>query len=815
MKNLDLNIKTLVFILFLSAQVFAQRFTIIEPDVLDVGSVTGVPTPTYTGYYPGLKQIAVLGEKNSNYANLMLLGGRDTSLVDGQESVGTYNVVNSQGNVLGTVRPLSAPNVFITSSGDEIHDNSTTAVVVLDSLNDSKNTATVIFASLRKLIVMRITISSVNNISFSILSSMNMPEFMCEVDGGYIAPQSNRGTVYTRRLALLGTSQNGTDIAYNLATGNPYSKSGTNEKSGRVDFFNITKDTWALFQPNQNGLADGKNGLVLNANTYFGKDLTVIDNFDKKGGKALAVLLPKSTSFPNSALYIFQMDNNWTPSTGQPIVISGSSNPWLEKPEQSQDCGGLGVANWGDETTHLLVACRIYVSSGNDGDISNIIIIKDIILDITGNILNSSILSSTKISAVMPAPVSYNVYSNPIAIKNHKNDLHSISLAVSRNATYNHYQNIAIFTVMDADYSKNFSIEAGKEETIVGIDSLFYKSGTTGFSVKTLSGLVQCEIKSGNLSCLGGEKAIDSWSSIELSSSTDCGPYKICKRKDTIFVYAYSPDKKPSTALRIPKDIILPYYGQVNLDDLKSRSYFKNPDLQKTSTSWKTDRLKLSAVSGSLEKVIITPFSQNEGIDTLIFTLYIGLLTEENYMTRLHVADSSKILYNGIPANPGSDTVWNVGQKKYIALPLQNSNGNIYTYDIVQDSLKNSVYAEIIGDYLHILQPDIADILIAYTENQEIKYRKIHLMPEPSTPIVAGSFMQNLNAIPINGGLQISGLNGEIELRAYNLKGMEIQREKINAKGSVFVKLKQNCPQIVQIKSANEKFYLKVTGQNF
>jgi hypothetical protein len=58
--------------------------------------------------------------------------------------------------------------------------------------------------------------------------------------------------------------------------------------------------------------------------------------------------------------------------------------------------------------------------------------------------------------------------------------------------------------------------------------------------------------------------------------------------------------------------------------------------------------------------------------------------------------------------------------------------------------------------------------------------------------------------------LHISGLKGESELRAYNFKGMEIQMEKFNAQGSVFVKLRQNCPQIIQIKSANEKIYLKV-----
>jgi len=807
-----LFLKAFVLVLLLCAQVLAQRFITIEPDVFNTGYTSLGPTTGYTGYFPGLKQIAALGEKNSGRANLMLIGGRDTSLTEGHESVGTYNVVNSHGDVLGIVYPLKVPNIF-TLDGNEIHDNSATALVVLDSLNDSKNTATVLFASLKKLIIMRITIDSASSISDSILGSRDMPaESMWEVDGNYVVSQ-NSGT-YTRRLALLGISQSGTSKTYHLATGNPYGKSGTREKSGRVDFFNITENSWALSQPNANGLAHGINGLVIGENYYFGKDLAVIDNFDKNGGKALAVLLSASAeTYPNSALYIFKMDNDWTPNTELPIMIAGAEEPWLESPEQIQNCGGLGVANWGDETTHLLVSCQIRMPGGNDGDISNIIIVKDIVLDSTGNILNSSILSSEKISAKIPAPYRYNVYSNPIAIKNHKNDLHSISLAVIRNySTVYHY--MAIFTIMDADYSKNFSIEAGKREIIANIDSLFYRSGTKDFSAKTLFGSVDCKIENGNLSCLGGEKAIDSWSSIELSG--DCVLGKVCKRKDTIFVHVYPPNRnpKPSTALRIPKDIVVPYSGQVNLNDLKSRSYFKNPDLQSTSISWDTG-IKLN-VSGDLEKGLsITPLSNSkEGIDTLIFTLSIGRLTKEYHLLRLHIADTSKVLYNGIPANPGNDTVWNTGEKKYIALPLSNTSGNIYTYDIVQDSLDKN-YAEIIGDYLHIITPEVVDISIAYTENGQIKYRKVSLRSEEKpVPIVAGSFTQNLNFVHINGGLQINGLNGEIELRAYNLKGVELQREKINAQGSVFVKFKQNCPQIVQIKSANKKFYLKVTGQN-
>jgi len=791
-----LNSKAICLLLALATtQVLAQRFTTTEPDVFQ--------TLSETENYPQYKQIAALGEKNSAYANLILVGGRDTLLKSShEEKVGTYNVVKSDNTVLGTVCPFSAPNIF-TSNNDTIHDNSVTAVAVLDSFSDNKKTATVIFASLRKLVIMQISISNVNSISFSILSNTDMPKQMWEINGVY----KTNYPIHTRRLALLGTSQDGANKIYHLATGNPLSKN----RNGRVDFFNITENSWVLLQPNPSGLTSGTNGLVFNDSSYFGTDLSVIDNFDKKGGKALTVLLPASKQFPQSALYIFQMDNDWTPSTKLPAVLSGSSKPWLEDSEQEQRCGGLGIANWGDETTHLLISCGYYISTSRTSTTS--VIIKDIVLDTTANISNSSIFSSKKIGFTNAFGI-YSVYSNPISIKNHKNDLYSISLIARSNINNSDTCSMAIFTVMDADYSKNFSIEAGIQEAIVNIDSLFYKSGTSGFSAKTLFGLAQCSINNSNkeLLCLGSEKATGSWSGIELSSSGNCNSYKACKKKDTIFIYVRSASESSNTAFRIPKNILVPYYGQVNLGNVKPLSYFKNPNLQNTNISWNTEGLKLSVLANNSEKgITVTPFSKNEGIDTLVFDLSFPLSVSK-YPIYFHIADTSKILSGAIPANPGNDTIWNTAEKKYIALPRSSSKGDVYTYDIAQDSL---TYSEITGDYLHILRVDIVDISLAYTENGQIKHRKITLMPEPKavTPIkIAKSQALNINVMRIRGGLQIKDLNGEFELRAYDFKGREIQREKAYAQGSVFVKLKQNCPQIVQIRFNNEKIFIKIAN---
>jgi hypothetical protein len=787
-----LNAKAICLFLALATQAIAQRFIAPEPDVFRVHSETAS--------HPQYKQIAALGEKNSAYANLMLVGGRDTSFNPHPTvKIGTYNVVRSDNIVLGTVYPFIGRNVFA-FNGYDIHDNSVTAAVVLDSLSDSKKTATVIFASLRKLVIMQITINNANTISSSILGSMNMPESMWETD-----IYNNNESYHTRRLALLGTSQEGANKVYHLATGNPLSKNG----NGRVDFFNISENSWILLQPNPNGLTSGINGLVFNDSAYFGKDLAVIDNFDKKGGKALAVLLPKSKQFPQSALYIFRMDNDWTPNAQMPVVMAGNSKPWLEDSEQGQHCSGLGIANWGDDAPHLLVSCQYYVSIGFAAITR--IIIKDIVLDSGGNISNSSVFSSEKMS--FAGSGNYSVYSNPISIKNHKNDLHSISLVASSRINSSDSCSMANFTIIDADYSKNFSIAAGRQEAIVNIDSLFYKSGTRGFSAKTLFGSAKCEIQGVDLMCQGGEKSIGSWSGIELSSIGNCDMYKACKKKDSVFVYVRSAIEPSNTALRVPKNILLPYYGQINLGNVKPLSYFRNPDLQNTSISWNATGLKLSVLANTPEKGLsITPFSQHEGIDTLVFDLSFPLSISK-YPVYFHIADTSKILGNAMPANPGSDTIWNTAVKKYIALPRSSSKGDAYTYDIVQDSL--DVYAEIVGDYLHILKIDIADIFLAYTENGQIKHRKITLMPEPKAP--TSSKIPNLqapgiNVVHIGGGLQINGLKGEFEFRAYNFRGEEIQKEKANSQGSIFVKLRQNCPQIVQIRFNKEKIFIKIVN---
>jgi len=789
MKTIRIN---LCLLLILTAQIYAQRFTTGAVDSIYTGFVDY--NQNY-GYLPHEKQAALLGERNSSYANVMLVGGPSIPGANSSdEIIHSYNLVNSYGSVFGTIYPMPTKNTASSPSVAKILDNSIGAALVLDSLNDYKKDAIVLFSSLTKLIVMQITLDNTNKISSEILKEIKLPDSMW-IAGG----DSYQGL--NRRLALLGTDQNGFNKVYHIAIGNPNSKIGANA-SGRVDFFSLIENAWSISQLNTKGLASGVNGLTLGLNARFGTDLMPIT--DKSGKNALAVLLPQSSQHLQSAIYIFSMDNEWTPSATPPVIITGNSMPWVEDPSQNQNCIGLNTANW--EKPHLLVSCNLSNTS------SKSIIVKDIMLDSNFKILNSYTLISRKSYFVSGA---YQTCTNPLSIDNPNNNLRTVSIFINGPSTQNSKGSMLVFPIRDADYSKNYSIEAGKLETVVNLDSLFYKSGTSGFSAKTLAGLVKCEAPNNDLLCEGEENAIGSWSTLELSSRSNCSPYRECKRKDTVFVYVRSQSEPQNTALRIPKDIVIPFFERKIFNDLESLSSFKNPTSQSTKISWDATGLKYNAATNNNKpnELSIISLSQKEGIDTVVFSLSISS-SANKYPVRLHTADSSKILNNGIPSKPSdNDTVWNTSQKRYIALPYSNSSGNIYTYDIAQDNLEK--YAEIAGDYLHILKVEVADISIAYTENSQIKHRKITLMPENSNSpdkIIIGSRTQNLKAVRVNGGLQINGLNGEFEIKAYNFKGVEIQRKRAYAQGSTFIRLEQNCPQIVQIKSGNQKVYMKVVN---
>jgi len=784
----------LCLLLVLGAQIFAQRFTAAEPNVYITGNLD---YDRVNGYSPFNRQTAALGGKKTAYANLMLMAGPNHPIGVTGDFVETYNIVNSYGNVLGNVQPLTSLHAFKNAAGNDVYDNAIEGVAVLDSINDGKKTATAIFATAKKLIVMEITLNNTNSVSGRILKSIDLPEIMWRMEEGY--------EYYGKRLALLGTGQSGTDKIYHLAIGSPYIKTGANKNSGRVDFLSLKENSWILIQPNNAGLASGVNGLFFEENTYFGTDLVAVGDLDNNGHSELAVLSQILNPYQQSAIYIFFMDNEWTPSTKPPTILAGNSMPWLETPGLSQRCMGLGHANWND-TNRLLVSCNARPGVISSYPISKGFYIKDIVLDSNGNILNTYLLYKESVLTDLPY-IYYNTYTNPLAIGNHKGGLPAVSIPVYIGTTFP----LIIFPVIDADLSKNFLLKAGKAETIANLDSLFYKSGTSGFSVNTLFGLVLCGIQNNNLLCEAGENAINSWSALEVSSRSECDPYRECKRKDTIYVYVHSKSDSRNTALRIPTNMVLPFFGQINFNNLESLTRFRNPDLESTEIKWNLNKLKLSAATSNANNISIIPFSQKEGIDTLIFNLSVAGNTD-NYHINIHVADTSKILYNAVPKIPGIDTIWNTAQKRYIALPQSNSSGNTYTYDIAQNGL--GIYAEIIGDYLHILKVDIAEISIAYTENSQIKNRTITLMPEPPLPVPTqigtSTFTQNLNAAFVNGGVQIHGLNGELELKAYNFKGMEIQSERAMSQGSIFIKLKQSGPQIVQIKSGNRSLYLKI-----
>ena len=801
-----LSIRALGLLLVLFTQVFAQRFTAAKPDTFKTGFADNYGS---YGYIPS-GQSAALGEKNSSYSNLMLLRGRDTlARSSDREKLSSYKAVNSYGKDFGDIYPIplnSKLYTFINYAGDTVYDNRIWAVTVLDSFSDNKKTAIVLFATLKKLIVTELRINNLNIIEHSVLANVEMQEPASLSNSSLFVGES-------RKLTLLGTGREGNDKVYHIATGNPLYKNGTNLKSGRVDFFSIRENLWTVTQPNTKGIASGE-GFLFMQNTAFGSDLVSVGDLDGNGYNELAVLAPASEQFQNGAIYIFFMDNEYTPGSKSPSILTGASMPWKENAykEARQQCNGMSFVKWKDEP-HLLLSCNITLP--DESSVKLTAFIKDITLGSDGNIVNTNIFSAEE-NKTSANTTNFNANSNPIPIKNHKNGGFAVALPVQGPCSRCGAGSVYVYQVMDADASKNFSVEVGKREIIANIDSLFYKSGTVGYSSKTLAGLAECYIQNtSELVCEAAEEAQGSWSMMELSSKSACEPYRVCKRKDTIYVYARANPEPANTALRIPKSMIIAMQNEIfAIEKMNSLAYFRNPENLNTNFSWNQTGLKSSVVFNNTDdRLSIVPLSQNEGIDTLVFNLSISAATD-NYPVYLHIADTSKILEKAIPGNPGEDTVWNTAKKRYFALPGSNSSGNIYTYDIEQNAL--GAYAEITGDYLHILKVDVAEVYVAYTENAQIKQRKITLMPEPKpepqTPsfMATGSFNRSLSAVYTNGGLQISGVNGEFELRAYSFKGEEIQRTRAGAKGSVFVKLMRNHPQIVQIKSGNQKivFYI-------
>ncbi|MCL2282472.1 MAG: hypothetical protein FWC26_04060 [Fibromonadales bacterium] len=794
--------------LVLASQAFAQKYFALEPDIFAVGikASGGIDE----GYFP-TSQVAVLGEKNSDYANWMLVYGRD-SLAKSTDKTkrSSYKVIDSHTNEFGDIWPTplgSALYYFKNSAGDTIYDNTAGAVVVLDSFSNDKKEAFVLFATLRRLIVAELKINSSGFVECSILKSIEMPE---QISQATATTSSTPG--YYRRLALLGTSKTGSDNVYHIATSNPYYKNGAYSGTGRIDFFSIRGNQWTISQPNSTGIVSGENG-IFNQSTAMGIDLVSVGDLDGNGYNDLAVLLSYSEYFPNSALYIFFMDDYQVPDLAKMVTIAGPSMPWKEdgNTDYSQRCQGMSYFSLEDKP-HLLLSCSFYM--GTYSLIGSFI--KDIILSPSGEIASVNIFASNN----------EDLYSNPVPIKNHKNNDFAVASPANGGCTgLCSSRSIHVYNVIDADAFKNFSIGSGVKDSIANIDSLFYRSGTSGYTAKALYGSAICSVIGHKLECEADAKARGSWSMVELSSSGNCDQYRVCKKKDTIFVYVRNTSDSKDFALRIPKNIVVPYFSKINLGNIKPLSYFRNPDILETDISWNTSRMKRSNLDNgsSLESMSIIPYSNGEGIDTLVFNLSMGL-TPYNLPIRLHIADTSKILSGAIPATPGSDTVWNIDTKSYIALPLADSSGNIYTYDIIQDSLKTN--AEVLGDYLHILKAQDAIISIAYTKLGEIKYRKITLMPgpkpdpepdpdpdpDPDPSFVVGSQMPNFVASHINGGLLISGVNGDFELRAYNLKGMEIQREKVSAQGSAFVKLRYGGLQIVQIRTGSGKIHLKIAN---
>jgi hypothetical protein len=478
------SLKTLIMVLILAANIFAQRFSAEPPDKFHSGgSVMG------SDYgFIAITQSVALGEKNSSYANLMLFKATEYGNV--------FKILDSYNKEYGEIQAT-----FATAKYDDLG-----AIAVLDSFADNKKTAIVAFAYNSKIIISAISLTPTNSITSKTLKEIEITE--------------NTSDSQSIRMALIGIEETNNDKTYHIALGNPLYDNGIYTDAGRVSFYSISKNQWTLTQPNTTGIP------FLGANVKFGNDLVAINDLDGNGYNELAIVAPQSTQFPNGAVYIYFMDNNYTPSLTKFSVLTGESMPWIDdkNKDRSQNCSYISFANWNNEP-HLLLNC-ISNLNGN----ASMYYIKDIVLDANGNIANTNTFSSFEFINSYSARTE--IYSNIVPIKNHKNKNYALvqptyisTTAGSQGYTYTHQ-------IQDIDASKNFSIEVGIETSLINVDSLFYKSGTTGFSAKTISGAAQCNVNEANeLLCEAQEDISGSWSAIELSSKSACSLYKICKRK--------------------------------------------------------------------------------------------------------------------------------------------------------------------------------------------------------------------------------------------------------------------------------------------
>lgn len=747
-----------------------------------VGGFEFGSTTTYTGYNPSESQGVVFGSHTAGGE------GEDMLLMADASSKGFVVVHNGY---------IDSAEAFYYRVS-KVDTSYLGGMAVLRPMQGMEQSALVAMRGSQRLFVYEIKVDDIGIFTATKLATQILPTSQ------HFASKSDADK---SRLALISTSTSGSNIQYHLATSNPT----TNSNMGRVDFITIDASTWTLIQPYKDGLTGGvpSNMPILGDNARLGQGLAPAGDVDGDGVADLAVLAPYSALNGGGALYIIFMKDASTPKNQVPVIWSGNTYPWREKPanvtkalpdyvnsptslsskDLDQDgrpellIGGKVSLSTTYGATYLLRAFHV----GKDGKIERV-----------------SELGRSDISGVY-----YNMMSfGPLASWNNNTSSPTI-WALKSGGTSSGIYSLFKYTTYNTQVMRNYSVKAGGDRRkLVGMDSLFHRKGTNStYEVKTLSGLVGCEFSTDSLSCKAPATAKNTWSTIEVTAVTgSCNEYDLCKEKDTVYIHSFEMDSN-ELSCRFPIRVLSTEDEPLELGNWYRWAYtsgYPHNDsralINEVLKSGESPALSFTrSVTGSYS---LTPIAK--GIDTLLINL-----DAHPFGVVMHIVLSESIKKDLIPASSDKDTIYKVDSDMYLKLPAASTKGDLYSYDIEQEGL--GTVAEVVGDYLLLKEfKDGDSITLSYTENMEVKTRQLVLYSKAPVAIPSVAITGALSMQQVPQGVLIEGLNGDYGVQVFDAQGKHLNSLQGHATGSLLVPLQGTGLRIVRVNNQSKSRFLKI-----
>lgn len=762
-----------------------------------VGKVSLGQTTTYSGYNAQNAQGAVLG----------------SSTVEGDEDLLLLGNINSASNASGfVVVAVSKPDAPTYSKGSIDGNNFIGGMLVLRPLKGVDQSALVVFRTVANLLVYEIKIGATGTITATELKRNPLP-----------TTQVMEGTqALYGRLALVSSSKVGGGLDYHVALSNPYYDHAGVDNVGRVDFVTLDDATWGLTQPNTAGLTSGSPSQMyaLASMTEFGSAVTSAGDVDGDGVNDLAVLTRQSTSYTHSALFIVLMKDGNTPKDQRPVVWTGDKAPWREDPATIPDA----------VTDYKFIAKTLYSADLNqDGRpellvggmipqksmYSSMDLVRAFYVATDGSVERVERIASYQDGS----PYSGIGYMGPLASWNYSSGAPTIWQTYgggSGGATYSIVKTITHNTQL----VRHYAIRANQtnRSKVVKLDSVFHRTAGE-YTVKTLSGLVDCELNEAYLSCRAPAEAAKSWSRIEVQANKEsCKAYSLCVEKDTFHIFTNTEDGITKVQWHLPTQVLANNAPALQLGVWQQWAYISDYPI------WYGAYAKISSIEGPEGTPSLSATRESNGAYTLspvagatgINAINIQYKTNSTFPppppVPFHVVAPENLIEGAVPATPGQDTLFAAAEGQYYLLPAMSEAGNLYTYDIAQELGEK---AEIIGQHLLVKTFDEGEALtIRYTENKEVKTRTLVLStqakvtpPEANLTTVAGRTLQ-LQAL--SHGVQVNGLQGAYQIRVVNAQGQVMQQLQGHAQGSLFVPLSHHGLNIVQVQNQGQSQYIQM-----